>query len=46
MGRLHGDVVDIEGASVVDKFEVIEIVDDNNLYPTLLGLDWNSIWMR
>ncbi len=21
-------------------FEVIEIVDDSNLYPTLLGIDW------
>jgi len=22
------------------NFEVIEIVDDNNLYPELLGIDW------
>jgi len=40
MGRLHGVVVDIEGASIVADFEVIEIVDDSNLYPALLGLDW------
>ena len=23
-------------------FEVIEIVDDNNPYPTLLGIDWGT----
>lgn len=40
MGRLHGLTVDIEGASVLDDFEVIYIFDDNNLYPALLGIDW------
>lgn len=40
MGRLQGIVVDIEGASALADFEVIEIVDDNNLYPALLGIDW------
>ena len=40
MGRLQGLTVDIEGASVLADFEVIEIVDDNNPYPTLLGIDW------
>lgn len=25
---------------MVAEFEFIEIVDDTNLYPTLLGLDW------
>ena len=29
--------MDIEGASVLENFEVIEIVDDNNPYPALLG---------
>ena len=32
--------MDIEGASVQVDFEVIEIVDDNNPYPMLLGIDW------
>lgn len=32
--------MDIECASVVENFEVIEIVDDSNPYPTLLGIDW------
>jgi len=32
--------MDIEGASALADFEVIEIVDDNNPYPALLGIDW------
>jgi hypothetical protein len=40
MGRLQGVTVDIEGASALADFEVIEIVDDNNPYPALLGIDW------
>ena len=32
--------VDIEGASALADFEVIEIVDDSNPYPALLGIDW------
>ena len=40
MERLQGITVDIEGASALADFEVIEIVDDNNPYPTLLGIDW------
>ena len=32
--------MDIEGASALADFEVIEIVDDNNPYPALLGSDW------
>lgn len=32
--------MDIEGASMQMDFEVIDIVDDNNPYPTLLGIDW------
>ena len=31
---------DIEGASALANFEVIEIVDDSNPYPTLLGINW------
>ena len=37
---MQGITVDIEGASTLADFEVIEIVDDNNPYPTLLGIDW------
>ena len=33
-------MVDIEGESALAYFEVIEIVDDNNPYLTLLGIDW------
>ena len=40
MGRLQGVTVDIEGTSALEDFEVIEIVDDNNPYPALLGIDW------
>ena len=40
LGRLQGIMVDIEGASALADFEVIEIVDDNNPYPAMLGIDW------
>lgn len=40
MGRLQGVMVDIEGASMLADSEVIEIFDDNNPYPMLLGIDW------
>jgi len=40
MGWLQGVTIDIEGASTLDDFEVIEIVDENNPYPALLGIDW------
>ena len=40
MERLQEVIVDIEGASVLEDFEVIEIVDDSNPYPALLGIDW------
>ena len=32
--------MDIEGASTLADFEVIEIVDGNNPYLALLGIDW------
>jgi len=31
--------MDIEGARALVNFEVIEIVDDINPYPALLGID-------
>ena len=37
---MQGVTVDIEGMSAVADFEVIEIVDDSNSYPALLGIDW------
>ena len=40
MGRLHGVTVDIEGVSALADFEVIEIVNDTNPYPGVLGIDW------
>ena len=40
MGRLQGITVDIEGASTLADFEVIEFIDDSNPYPVLLGIDW------
>lgn len=40
MGRLQGVTVDIEGVSTQTDFEVIEIADDSNPYPTLLGKYW------
>ena len=32
--------VDIEGMSALANFEVIEIFNDNNPYPVLLGINW------
>lgn len=32
--------MDIEGVSTHTNFEVIEIVDDSNPYPALLGIYW------
>jgi len=42
MKWLQGVTVDIEGMSALADFEVIEIVDDSNPYPMLLGIDWAS----
>jgi hypothetical protein len=40
IGRLKGVIVDLDGVSTKDDFEVIEIVDGTTPYPKLLGLDW------
>jgi len=40
MGRLQGVTIDIEGACTLADFEVIEIIDDNNPYSVLLGIQW------
>ena len=41
-GRLQGINVDIEGAIALANLKVIEIVDDNNPYPTLPGIYWTT----
>ena len=41
LGRLLHVVVDIEGVKVLAYFKVIQIVDDTDPYPSLLGLDWD-----
>jgi len=39
-GRLESMSIDIEGMRSHMDFNVIEIMDENNPYPALLGLDW------
>ena len=41
IGRLSNVLVDIEGLCTFIDFEVINIVDDMNSYPALLGIDWS-----
>jgi len=40
MGILQGVVIDIEGTITFGDFEVIDIVDEKNPYPSLLEIDW------
>ena len=40
LGRFPSVPVDIDGVSTLADFEVIEIVDDSNPYPALLGIEW------
>ena len=40
IGRLSQAQVDIEGLHTFADFKVINIVDDTNPYPVLLGIDW------
>jgi hypothetical protein len=40
IGRFTGVHVDIDGVRSVADFEVIEIADDSQPYPTLMGLEW------
>ena len=39
IGRLTGVPVNIDGVCSVEDFEVIEIMDDSQPYPTLMGLE-------
>ena len=40
LGRFPNVPVDIDGVCTVAGFEFIEIIDDSNPYPTLLGIEW------
>ena len=40
MGIFLNVPVDIDGVWSLANFEVIEIIDDSNPFPTLLGIDW------
>ena len=40
IGRLSNVPVDIDGVWSLADFKVIEISDDSNHFPTLLGIDW------
>ena len=40
LGRFLDLQIDIDGVSTFADFEVIEIMDDNNPYPALLGIEW------
>jgi hypothetical protein len=39
IGRLKGEIVDLDGVRTKANFEIIEIVDDTTPYPALRGLD-------
>ena len=40
LGRLPCVPIDLDGVKSIAEFEVIEIVDDSNPYPALLGIEW------
>ena len=40
IGRLSNVILNVEGLRTYANFEVINIVDDTNPYPALLGIDW------
>ena len=40
MGRLSNVPLDIDGVQSLTNFKVIEIIDDSNPFPALLGIDW------
>ena len=40
LGRLSSVPVDLNEVRSLTNFKVIETIDDNTLYPTLLGIDW------
>ena len=40
LGRFPSVLVDIDGVNTLVDFEVIEIIDNSNPYPALLGIEW------
>ena len=40
LGRLSGIIIGTDGVCTTTIFEMIQILDDSNPYPTLLGLNW------
>ena len=40
LGIFFNIPVDIDGVNTLADFEVIEIIDDRNPYPALLGIEW------
>ena len=40
LGRLPRVPIDIDGVNNLADFEVIELIDDSNPYPSLLGIEW------
>ena len=41
LGRLSNIPVDIDSVWSLADFKVIEIIDDSNLFPTFLSIDWD-----
>jgi hypothetical protein len=41
IGRLTGELMNIDGVRNMEYFEVIEIVNDIQPYPTRMGLEWD-----
>ena len=41
LGRLSNVPVDMNGVRSLADFEVIDIIDDSNPFPALLGIDWD-----
>lgn len=40
LGRLSGVPVDLDRVRSLAEFEVIDIIDDSNPYPALMGIEW------
>ena len=39
-GRFPNVLIDIDGVNTLADFEVIELIDDSNPYPALVGIEW------
>ena len=40
LGRLSNILINIYGVRSIVDFEVIKIIDDSNMFPAMLGIDW------